>query len=235
MSTIGDIFAGAGLTQWWNNPTQFFGQNGEMGTDYSMGGTGQPVGAIQGGQVVYVGAPYANDPNHSSLGYVVQILGPDGNLYHYQHLESPNVQQGDTIQPGQVVGLSGGCPVGAYNGQGGCNWTDAWSTGPHIEVRLAPYNANGGVWNQAWQNPYSTFLQMGGGTPTTTPTGTGGGQSPQSANGSTAATISTGLTSFAQRAGIFVLSLVLVGAGAFLLFKNQIEGAAKKGVEVAAA
>jgi hypothetical protein len=229
MTTIDSIFQGLGLQEWWAKPTQYFGQSGEEGTDYSLGGTGQPVGAISGGQVIYVGDPYANDPNHSSLGYVVQVLGNDGYLYHYQHLESPSVNVGDSVGPGSVVGVSGGCPVGAYASNGQCTRTDAWSTGPHIEVRLAKYNPNGGVWNQAWQNPYTTFLNMGGGPGSSAPVVNGSSAS------TTSSTSSSGsLAGFGQRVGIFLGALILFGFGAFLLFKPQIEGAMKKGVEVGA-
>lgn len=152
-------FTARGLIQWWNNPTQVWGQNGEKGTDYGMGGTGKPVGAIAPGTVVYVGN--GGYPG-SSIGEVIQILAPDGSLTHYQHMMTSSVVVGQKVYVGEVVGLGGGCPVGAYSSDGEhCTWYDKWSTGQHIEVRYSPtYVPALGVWSQAWIDPRPVFYRM---------------------------------------------------------------------------
>ena len=55
--TISQLFSQLGLTQWWqtNRVTQFFNQNGEMGTDFGLSQFGVNVGSLTGGKVVYVG------------------------------------------------------------------------------------------------------------------------------------------------------------------------------------
>jgi murein DD-endopeptidase MepM/ murein hydrolase activator NlpD len=200
-----------------------------------MGSTGQPVGSITPGTVLYVGNPYANSPGHTSLGYVVQVLGNDGFLYHYQHLEAPAVHQGDVISVGSVVGVSGGCPVGCYGSNGQCTCTDAWTTGQHIEVRRAQYNgkASDPVWGQPWKDPYQAFLQLAGVTATSgagkytgTTTSTGTDTTSSSSPG-------PNLTGFVQKAGIFTVSVVLVLFGFYLLFKKQADGILQQGARAA--
>lgn len=144
----------------------------------------------------------------------------------YEHLGSATVQPGQHVGQGDLIGYNnppGQVPLGFgfYSG-------DVYGQGADwgiLQQDLAPGGAG-------LLNPVAFLNAMKAGT--ATPTVGMGGVPPQS-DAATQAAVNTTLGSFAQRAGIFLLSLVLVGAGAFLLFKNQIEGAAKKGVEVAAA
>lgn len=142
------VFSTDGLVIWWQQTIgQHFGQNGELGTDFDMP-YGTPVGAIEGGTVVYAGLPPDSlVPGHTSLGYVVQIKNSDGSILHYQHLKSlaPGMAAGKIIAGGDVIGTSGGLPV------------DSWSTGPHIEVRYSPTYTPGTIWNQSWQDPLPYF------------------------------------------------------------------------------
>lgn len=147
------VFAANHLVIWWQQAIgQSFGVNGEKGTDFNMPYR-TPVGAIEGGEVVYAGLPPDSKvPGQTSLGYVVQIKNVDGSILHYQHLDSlaPGLAAGDFVAPGQVIGNSGGLPV------------DNFSTGPHIEVRYSPtYNAGAGIWGQNWQNPIPYFQKLG--------------------------------------------------------------------------
>ena len=163
MTTAADVFSAKGLTPWWQaNVTQQFGgnANGEWGTDFAIA-PNTPIGSVTDGRVVFVGP----DPNHpqSSIGQIVQVQAPDGSLFHYQHLRASSVQVGQSVAVGDTLGLSGGCPVGGYATGGGCSFTDAYSTGPHIEVRYSPsYNAAAGFWYQAWQDPLAIFRQYAG-------------------------------------------------------------------------
>lgn len=175
MSTVADLFSQLGLTPWWEiSPSQRFGgnNNGEWGEDFPMR-PGTRVGSITAGKVVYVGQPQPGN----SIGYVVQVESPDGSLTHYQHLQSATVHEGDTVAPGDVVGLSGGCPSGAYTSTA-CKWTDSNSTGPHIEVRRASgYSPSGGVWYQQWQDPSGQWNSLAGEEAGSTPADTSGGGS----------------------------------------------------------
>lgn len=175
-TTIQQLFQQLGLPLWWQNVTQAWGQNGEKGTDFGLGGFGKPVGSIVSGKVVYVGN--GGYPG-SSIGQIVQIQTANG-LIHYQHLMSSSVQVGQTVQPGTVIGTGGGCPTGCYPPGlvgNGCSCYDQYSTGQHIEVRWSPtYNPSGGVWSQAWQSPMSQFQQLVSGSTTGNPgVPTGGG------------------------------------------------------------
>lgn len=164
--TISQLFSQLGLTQWWqtNRVTQFFGANGEAGTDFGLGQFGASVGSLTSGKVVYVGN--GGYPG-SSIGQIVQILTPSNMLVHYQHLMTSNVTVGQQVLPGTVIGTGGGCPAGAYpnplSSSQGCTRYDQFSSGQHIEVRVSnSYNPSGGVWSQAWTNPLSTFQQLAG-------------------------------------------------------------------------
>jgi hypothetical protein len=164
--TISQLFSQLGLTQWWqtNRVTQFFGQNGEAGTDFGLGQFGVNVGSLTAGKVVYVGN---GGYQGSSIGQIVQVLTPSNMLVHYQHLMTSNVQVGQQVLPGTVIGTGGGCPVGSYpnplSSSQGCTRYDQYSSGQHIEVRVSnSYNPSGGVWSQNWVNPLSTFGQLAG-------------------------------------------------------------------------
>lgn len=172
--TVSQTFQQQHLVQWWNNNVgQGFGENGEEGTDFDMG-VNTPVGAIAGGIVTFVGAPYANDPQHSSFGYGVMIHATDG-MYWYQHLHSTALRIGNAVDVGAIVGLSGGCSS-YYNkypqGQGGAcipnsvpgctqGWQDCWSSGAHIEVRWTPQIIlNKMFYDMPWVDPYGHFQQI---------------------------------------------------------------------------
>jgi hypothetical protein len=181
------IFAAKGLIQWWKYPTQRYGQNGEEGTDYSFGSFGAPIGAIAGGKVVYVGN--GGYPG-SSIGQIVQILLPNGQLMHYQHLQTANVRVGQVVGVGDVIGTLGGCPTGGYGSGLACTRFDQWSTGGHIEVRLSNgYNPTAPApWNDGtWVDPHAKFLAIAGAPAVGgTPTGSTGASS-TGASGSPAA------------------------------------------------
>jgi len=223
VATVSDIFAQLGLTKWWTIPTQTFGENGEKGTDFGTS-AGANIGAITGGRVIYVGN--GGYPG-SSIGQIVQVLSSDGKLYHYQHLKTSNVSVGQTVQVGSVIGTGGGCPVGAYSGSG-CSWTDQYTTGPHLEVRIASsYVPSQGVWSQAWYNPLSSFLSLAGGGAATV----AGGSSSSSTSGTP--DWQAQIQREGIKIGLFLVALVLVGFGLYLLFQKQANGLAKTAVKAA--
>lgn len=233
MSTVAQIFSQLGLLQWWNQPvTQGYGQNGEKGTDFGLGGMGKPVGSISSGKVVYVGdGGYSG----SSIGQIVQVLTPDGKLIHYQHLKDASVTVGETVTPGNVIGHGGGCPVGAYfadPSNNGCTRYDQFSTGQHIEVRESDsYNPGAGVWSQHW-NPNNLAVFQALGT-------TNGSYVPlsstfNSGSGSQGQVFNIDWGSLGTKIGAFVFGLVLLLLGLYILFQQQIDGAVKSTAKTAA-
>jgi murein DD-endopeptidase MepM/ murein hydrolase activator NlpD len=65
--------------------------------------------------------------NGSDCGNTVLLAGGDGFVYTYCHLSVIEVQPGQTVEPGAVLGLSGGA-VGSP-GAGS-------STGPHLHLGM---------------------------------------------------------------------------------------------------
>lgn len=207
--TTAQLFQQIGLPQWWNHPSQRFGQADvmggiEQGTDFALP-YGSKVGSISGGKVVYVGTGGYNDP---SLGKIVQIQGADGSILHYQHLASSGLKVGQLVQPGSLIGLSGG-----QRGR--------FSSGPHIEVRFASiYSFNSGVWSQHWIDPLSTISKLSGGKPAgsiagSKPYGTGAGPTTSSnVSKQATSTLTTGSSNVAPVGGAgasFSLPTVSIG------------------------
>lgn len=129
---------GGELTYWFSHITQRFkggwDGSGENGIDVGMP-TGTPVYAVAPGRVVGHGY-YAG-------GGVVSIEQQKGMVWYYQHLDlaEPGIESGQvtTVQPGQLIGWSGGQLAGGRHPS-----SRKFSTGPHIEVGVnAPW---GGIW-----------------------------------------------------------------------------------------
>lgn len=82
--------------------SQEFGVNGHPGVDIAT-----PVGtklvAPIAGRVTHAAN---DDPN--GYGQWVEITGTNGTVVRFGHLSGMNVQVGQTVTPGQLIGLSGG-------------------------------------------------------------------------------------------------------------------------------
>lgn len=231
MPTVEQLFTQLNIPLWWKTPTQLFNGGSEKGTDYSLGAMNQPVGSLTKGTVVYVGD--GGLPG-SSVGQIVQIRTNDGALLHYQHLKVAKVHTGQAVSTGDIIGLGGGCPVGGYfadNSRNDCKFYDAYSTGQHIEVRYSPsYSAAGGVWNQNWLNPAAIFTNLAGkpaGGNTNSPVG-GAGQVSSGAGGG-----SLPFALWGSKVGLFVLALVILSFGLYLLFQRQVNAAVRGGAKTA--
>jgi Peptidase family M23 len=161
MTTIAQLFQQSGLWQWFSSaPTQGYQPPVEYGTDFAAA-YGTPIGAIAGGTVV---ANYANPG--TSINNQVLISSGSG-VWEYQHITS-NLQVGQSIAAGSIVGTENGVPTGA---------NDPYSTGPHIEVRYSPtYNPALGI-GQNWINPMSAFSSAASADTGPTPSQTGTGSS----------------------------------------------------------
>jgi murein DD-endopeptidase MepM/ murein hydrolase activator NlpD len=93
------------------------------GTDYRAA-SGTPVRAMHDGTIEYVRVQRDAAGNDTGWGQYVVINGPAGRtLYAHLQIDSPTVAAGQTVQAGQVIGLSGSSGIG---------------TGPHLHVEYAP-------------------------------------------------------------------------------------------------
>ena len=126
------------ITQFWGeNADDYkkFGLNGHNGLDISVP-EGTPVRACAGGWV-------REAMDGGSLGLYVKVMHDWGHTV-YAHLSELRVKNGDTVKPGQVIGLSG---------------NTGNSTGPHLHlgVRINPYNRGDG-W-LGYSNPLPLLQQ----------------------------------------------------------------------------
>ena len=121
------------------NVSQAFGQNGEVGVDIAMG-QGNTLVAPMAGTVTEI---QRYGQNGSPWNYV-RVQLDNGWSYAIGHLSFVNVMPGQRINPGSLLGTSGGV-VGQDTAPG-------HSTGPHIEYQLIDPRGH-------YVNPYP-FLQQ---------------------------------------------------------------------------
>lgn len=109
--------------------TQAHGQSGEQGTDYGI--TGAQGQSLEGQAPVKAGFGGKVHIEHYGSGYTgltVYITRPDGWQFVVGHLhDTANLQEGETILPGTVIGTEGGGALSTEPGH---------STGPHVEPQL---------------------------------------------------------------------------------------------------
>lgn len=190
-----------------------------------------PITAIKSGKVVQ--ADYAVW-NGAAGGGEIFVKPDDGSTeYYYYHLDQNQVVAGQHVNAGDVVGLSGG-----QNSGGSHNTDPMWSTGPHLHVGYFTSFTNTPVGTRPEGpdiTPTITYLKMSGGSsPPLTPTqqaaaSSSGGSVNQLSPAQATQLASSGLTKIA----IFFVALALVGGGAYLLFRKQINATVKKGVDAA--
>lgn len=82
------------------------------GTDYAVP-TGTPVKAVADGTVTGIVTTFAG-----SGGRMVFLSFPSGHNADYLHLSRIDVQPGQAVKQGQVIGLAGGSGLGKENGYG---------------------------------------------------------------------------------------------------------------------
>jgi murein DD-endopeptidase MepM/ murein hydrolase activator NlpD len=82
------------------------------GTDYGVA-TGTPVKAVADGTVIGVVNTFTG-----SGGKMIFLSFPSGHTADYLHLSRIDVQPGQVVKQGQVIGLSGGSGLGSMNGYG---------------------------------------------------------------------------------------------------------------------
>jgi hypothetical protein len=82
------------------------------GIDYAVG-TGTPVKAVADGTVIGVTNTFTG-----SGGMMIFLSFPSGHTADYLHLSRIDVQPGQAVKQGQVLGLSGGSGLGSMTGYG---------------------------------------------------------------------------------------------------------------------
>ena len=126
MATLYWPFPVSTVTEW---PGQRVGSY-HVGTDFGIA-QGTPLRATVDGTIV----------RHNSDGYgayVLDIIADDGLLVRNGHLSRMDVNTGQRVKAGDVIGLTGGLP-----GTPGAGW----STGPHLHWELRRDRAwSGGRW-----------------------------------------------------------------------------------------
>lgn len=165
------------LKAWLSDVSQQFGVNDETGIDIGTHGKiDQPVYSVTGGTVVGVG--YYGGGGVVSIKSNINYDGINGPAsIYYQHLDEDLATLGETISPGQLIGLSGGQLSGGHHPS-----SPKYSTGPHIEIGInAPYGAaNKSIWSPLGKNvnPLSFFQALAGGNTNVLGTGNGPGSIP---------------------------------------------------------
>jgi len=172
--------------------------NAPSATYHSQGGSdlmaprGTPVAAMQGGKVVEV---FQDKGDHQFGGNAVLVHGSDGLDYYYAHFDQPTyLKTGDTVVPGQQIGLVGNSG-NAYKGGAG-------ETHLHIGIGhgiSSGVGSEGGLGENFNAQALLTTLENGvapKGTPPTTTTGTTAapGTQPAALGGSPTAPVTAPLT-----------------------------------------
>lgn len=121
---------GAPISQTFNNkrPDLYAGDGRHKGIDYGIP-TNTPVYACMDGVIEFAGVV------NSGYGRHVRIKHTDGETSIYGHLNKITVQQGQAVDAGEQIGLSGGDPKDGIPGDGN-------STGPHLHWELRPAKAS---------------------------------------------------------------------------------------------
>lgn len=94
------------------------------GNDYTKP-AGTPISLIQSGTVTVADMNY--DPG--GWGALIEIKHKDGSLSRYAHMSKINVGVGKNVEPGQVIGNTGGAAGASGSGN---------STGPHLHFEYLP-------------------------------------------------------------------------------------------------
>ncbi len=212
------------MTAWWNYPIT----HGYL-TNYAGPGTDTPhfavdlgmpqdtpVTAIKSGTVEQ--ADYATWSGQPGGGEVF-IKPDDGSPeYYFYHFDQNKVAAGQHVTAGQLVGLSGG-----QNSGGSHPVSSMWSTGPHLHLGYF----TGFKSTPAGSRPAGPDI-----TPTIQAMRVGGIPSmSNSAAASTGGNLGSSIQNGLTKVAIFLIALVLVGAGFYLVFSKQINSAVGSGIK----
>ncbi len=202
---------------------------------------GTPITALVPGTIVGMG-PCVKKGGGSCGGYVIttrtnQIPGlPGSNDLYYQHLQSlaGGLSTGQSVHAGQTIGFSGGNTEVGINPAG---WFGVWGPSPHP-----------GPWIQkpeGYLNAAAGIPGASGSLPGTQPWQ--GEPIPGSCTAPTSALDVAGIINFGMcmwwqqagsaisgwgiKIGLFMVALILVVFGGYILFQRQIDTGAKTAVK----
>lgn len=176
--------------------------------------------------------------DYAAWGGEIFIQPDDPNIpeYYFYHPDRLEVSTGQHVTAGQEIALSGGENPGFPGAEHPAQ--PQWSTGPHTHVGFFSSwkDVGGGQGTRPFGpdiTPFLTNLKVGAQILPPDTTGT---------NTADTATLNVApITGFVQaglvRAGLFLIAMLLIGFGLYMVFKKQIgQGVdtAKKAVEVAA-
>jgi hypothetical protein len=177
-----------------------------------------PITAIKSGKVVQADyAVWAGQPG----GGEVFIKPDDGSPeYYFYHFDRNEVVTGQHVNAGQEIGLSGGQNVGGEHPV-----STMWSSGLHLHAGFFDKFIDTPIGTRPYGpdiTPTLNFLKTGG--------AYGNGTVSQQAsvatnNADVVAVAKAGLTKIA----VFIVAIVVVLAGAYLVFQKQINSAVSKG------
>ena len=185
------------MTQWNNYPiSQGYNPGVEQGVDIATP-YHTPITALYGGQVVTSNyQPWGGD-----VGIQTTLPGIGQVIEYFQHLDLNQVSVGQTVQPGQQIGLSGG------QTSGGNHPALTGSTGPHTEFGFGP------SWIPGSKNidptPYLSGTGIGG-APTVQQAVNTAAAANSLLTGSNNTAISLPSNDFWIRAGLVAVGLVLL-------------------------
>lgn len=126
-----------------------------MGTDFAVG-QGTELKATMDGTI-----RLHTDNGH---GAGIDIINPDGTVIRNWHISQFNVNNGDYVTIGQIIGLTGGAKG---------TWGAGNSTGPHLHWELRD---NTRFDDRGWIDPRDLSIGSGGGTASSAPAQTVGSQ-----------------------------------------------------------
>ncbi len=212
----------------WNHPPPpgFPNAPGEGGVDVGAPG-GTPVLALASGPIIDMGC--WKDSGHCVVTQRVNVPGQGPQDMYFQHIQiAPGLKVGDNLTRGQRIGTVNGTQAGVTYNETEIGFNANWGS-PWGRNHPGPWVSDPRPWINALLtgNPPS-------GSPITQTSGASNGS-----NSGTSTAISPGPAWVSQlsgegiKIGLFLLALVLVGFGFYLLFTKQINGMAKKGVNAA--
>lgn len=187
--------------------------------------SGTPITALQSGTITSVKDQGKGD---GGLSVVIKSDNPINSVathVAYNFLGSSNVSIGQHIQAGQQVGKAGS-PYGINfalaltpdNNWGGSSFNLNATGDKRLDPRILLNSVRSGA-----PIPQST----GGGS---TGGGTGLSGLPFGLGGAISI-VETSIVNLTEEIGVFLIALLIIGLGVFLLAQRQIEGAAKTGVK----
>lgn len=181
-----------------------------------------PVTALLSGTVVSqrTGLPWGTEV----------FIKPDNGepQYYYYHLDTLNTQPGQHVNSGDIIGLSGGQNVGGANPS-----SPTMSSGPHTHVGFFTSFTDTQLGSRPFGPDITPLIQSL----------QNGGQPPSSVSSVPAPPIAgtSFFTQIGQKIGLFLVGIIFLFLGFYLLFEKQVKAGmqktadtAKKALEVAA-